>query len=276
MSDLIMPKTTNETASKENSLGPKAQENSQAIIAFNKNTGQVSLSDPLTGQVIIIDAKTASPDKSAHEPLSSNEFRRVLERIDSLGLTWTPNRPPLVRPKNENNSDALSSEEFETIQNEYPTFQKELAAIISYALTGNAPLERLAGNKEDVEEKAKAVRDIVATADYRAEYFFRHALKVPYLENIDWEVVLKLSEKNVKEMPGNTYALLSLIFHDPTIVDRDPHNTLTVAVNSRLLNKLINTFTEIKKSLEVGQSIAQTMNDHPKNTIPTEPDNGNH
>lgn len=271
-----MPKTTNEAANKENSLGLKAPENSQAIIAFNKTTGQVSLSDPLTGQVIVIDAKMVSPDKPSPEPLSSGEFRNVLERIDALGLTWTPNRPPLVRPKNENNSDALSSEEFEAIQTEYPTFPKELAAIISYVLTGTAPPERLAGTEIDIADKAKAVRDIVATADYRAEYFFRHALKVPYLENIDWEVVLKLSEKNVKEMPGNAYALLSLIFHDPTIVDRDPHNTLTVAVNSRLINKLINTFTEIKKSLEIGQSITQTINDHPKNTIPTEPDNGNH
>ena len=90
------------------------------------------------------------------------------------------------------------------------------------------------------------------TDEYRADFFFKHALKVPYFESIDWEVILKTHEKGVNGVVSIPYALLMLTFHNtnPKVGQLDAHQNFTVAVNRDLIDKMLATFTEVRAALE--------------------------
>jgi hypothetical protein len=169
-----------------------------------------------------------------------------------LGLTWTADRIPRVIAKNEAGEEALFSEEFQQLQESYPHLPRELSAVVYHALTGAPAYETVVGEPKALKEKVSSVREFVLSAGYRAEFFFKHALKVPYFENIDWEVVFKTHERNVEGMPAIGYALLLLTFHNTNanISALNTHENLTVAVDLPLVNKLIRTLVDIKTGLE--------------------------
>lgn len=93
---------------------------------------------------------------------------------------------------------------------------------------------------------------MVLTDEYRADFFFKHALKVPFFESIDWEVILKTHEKGVKGSVSVPYALLMLTFHNtnPRLGELDVHQNITVAVNRDLIDKMLATLTEVRTALE--------------------------
>ncbi len=122
----------------------------------------------------------------------------------------------------------------------------------------------LLGNEEDVKRKSEIANELLITTSYRSEFFFKHAIKVPYLSDIDWEVVFKLSEKNVEAVPGNAYGLLALTLHDPFIaVKRTNARHITVAVDENLVNKLLATLNEVKARLEKARQLAELINKQP-------------
>lgn len=185
-------------------------------------------------------------------PLTAHEFRDVLQQIDALGLTWTADLVPGLRPKGREGYEALLGREYKEIQRQYPHLPRELGLVVFHALTGRSVSSRLTDTEEDLAAKVAVVREILLTGDYRAEFFFKHAIKVPYFANVDWEVVIKAFEKNVKDMPAIPYALLSLHFYGANEFhqEEEERQTMTVAVDERLVDRLIKSLTEVKAALK--------------------------
>lgn len=205
-------------------------------------------------------------------PLNPEEFRSVLQEIDALNLTWTADIPPLLRLKDpKSKEEAFPSKELHEIQRKYPSFPTELGNVIFYALTGSSAMRSLLGDRDEVEQKVEIARELVIDqrADFCNEFFFKYAIKVPYYVDLDWEVVVKAFERNVQEMPRIPYALLSLVFRQSMsprlLISGDPETsereTLTVAVDEHLIDKLIESLTDAKGALKKAQRIASALND---------------
>lgn len=242
-------------------------------VTINKATNELTIKDPATGRLITFKANIVEPEEDEEdsdegendEPLSPDDFQEALQRINSLGLTWTIDRVLEVSPKNPESEDALYSEEFKEIQLTYPTLPRELTAVVYHTLTGRDAPESIVGNKDDLKKKVAVVRNLVITPELRSEFFFKNAIKVPYFESVDWEIVLKTHERGVADMPGSAYALLLLTFHNTNSrVSRiDEHENKTVAADINLVNKLIRTFVDIKTALEDAQRLTKLFNELP-------------
>lgn len=237
-------------------------------ITLNRATNELKFKDPTTGRVITFKAtdeiekpSVEQREKEPSKPLTPNEFREALEKVDALGLGWTADIQSHIRAKTPEHEGIFLSPEFLEIQKNYPHLPREVGAVTFHVLTGSKALESVVGGEDDLQQKVAAVRQFVITADYRSEFFFKHAIKVPYLSDIDWEVVFKLGEKNVKGIPGIPYALLSLLFHNPSSTaarGRVPE-TKTVAVNEFLVGRLIDALTEVKRALEDSRQLADLV-----------------
>ncbi len=250
-------------------------------LVVNRGTKELTFTDPVSGKTATLKLNIIEPDEEEDEanepaPLPPDEFRNVLQRIDALGLTWTADRQPRIRAKDPESEGALFSKDFQDIQTNYPGLPRELSVVTSYALTGNKTFIAagidVIGGEEFLEQKAAIVRDLLATPEYRSEFFFKHAIKIPYFESIDWEVVLKTYEKNVERPIGIPYALLLLTFHNtnPNVGKIDEHQNLTVAADVNLVNKLIATLVEVKTALE--SSLDLTREDKQQNELKDERD----
>jgi hypothetical protein len=230
-------------------------------LIVNKATNEITLKDS-AGHAFTLKATVIEESDEEEEipPLTPEQFRDALQRIDALGLTWTADQIPRVKAKEPTKEEALLGDEFERIQQEYPTLPPELSVAVTYALTGSSRLMSEVGGADFLKQKAEIAEEIVTTSEYRSEFFFKHSLKVPYLSSIDWEVVFKLEERNVKDVPGVSYALLTLLFHDPT-AEGNKHRTTTVALDAILVNKLIASLTEVKDALERGNRLSKGIHE---------------
>jgi hypothetical protein len=236
-------------------------------IIFDKGTNEITLKDP-TGKTATLKATVIEPEdeEEDEEPLTVEEFRDALKRIDALGLMWTADAVPQVKPKSEEYEGALLSDEFEEIQDRYPQLPEELSIVVAYAITRNRLLSGEVGGVGALKEKAEVVQELkIIDADYRSEFFFKHSIKVPYFTNIDWEVVYKLEEKNVYAMPNAAYALLTLLFHNPRLMasEGNRHRTLTVAADLHIVERLISVLTDIKTALERSRKLAHELHKQP-------------
>jgi hypothetical protein len=235
-------------------------------VTLNKSKEELTIKDPATGRVVTIRARVEEPEEDTTEadtkPLSPEEFRNALQKMDALGLTWTADSIPRVIAKDESD-DAFLSEEFMQLQEAYPDLPRELSGVVFYALTGMPSHESIVGGKEDLEKKVSTVREFLLTSEYRADFFFKHALKIPYFEAIDWEVLFKTHERNVAGMPGVAYALLMLSFHNPNprIGKLDQHQNVTVAANLKLVDKLIGILIDVRTALEDARKLTDKLNE---------------
>lgn len=241
-------------------------------LTLNKETNQIILRDRDTGRVLVIDPKvveTTHEAKPQRRTLTVEEFGKVLDKLEALGITWSADIPPLPVLIDKKNRAVLSSEEYIQLQEEYPTFPRELGAIILHELTGGGALRVVAGDAEQLKQKAALLSGIL-TQGYRTEFFFRYAIKVPYFEDIDWEVVVKAYERGVKDMVKTPYALLTLTLRQPTdsslnVEDgagqyRRPE-LITVAVDETLLEQLLTRLGQVKVALHKAQQINLTEGD---------------
>jgi HCaRG protein. len=238
-------------------------------VTINKSANKLIFKDPETGKLVRIRAKVTDIEDEEDEDeeeeiklLTPDEFRTALQKVDALGLTWTADRIPGLRAKEGISDEVLLSDELNQIQAAYPYLPREIGALVFHILTGADLSEDLYGSKDDLEKKASVVHELILSNTYRSDFFFKHAIKVPYLTDIDWEVVFKVRERNIKVVPGIIYALLSLEFHNPNVTLRASHRheTFTVAVNAPLVNSLIDTLTELKSQLEASQKAVKIVN----------------
>jgi hypothetical protein len=246
---------------------PEFQADESYDVTLNKTTSELTIRDPNTGRIVTLKTKVVeSPEETEtaeeFKPLPPDDFRNVLARLDALGLTWTADRIPRVVAKESAAEDAFLSDEFQQLQSQYPTLPRELSAVIFHALTGMPAIESVVGTKDDLNNKVAAVREFIITPDYRSEFFFKYAIKVPYFESIDWEVLFKTHERNVTGIPGVSYALLMLTFHNPNprIGDIDKHQNVTVAADLKLVDNLISTLIDVKTALEDAGELASAVN----------------
>lgn len=215
------------------------------------------------------EAKETSAKKRG--PLTADEFRQAWEQLRALGITWTTDVLPTPSFLEGYSRDVAFWKQYAELQKAFPTFPRELATTILHGL-----LKPQTGI--DLDQKLEIIRSDLLTHNYRAEFFFKYATKVPYFEDMDWEVVIKAQERGVHAMPKIAYALLRLRFRTPDfslVVDEDTDaeyrepELLTVAVNEELIDKLIATLSEARKALDKTQRLAESLTDL------TEEENGN-
>lgn len=202
--------------------------------------------------------ETARKDQQAGHSLTPAQFRSVLEEIESLGLTWTSDLPPQLIAKRQNANDAFSREKLQQIGNNYPMFPNELGYVIWYALTGTKTSTDSVGTEADLKAKAEIVRELLITPEFRDEFFFRQLVKVPYIDNLDWEVIVKMSEHGVQRFPGNAYALVSILL-EGTSHDGDKPETITFAINEVRLEKLLAVFTDMRDALQRARDVGNQL-----------------
>jgi hypothetical protein len=261
--------------SEENRQKPKSGADSKELsapkgdetyeVTLNKSKEELTIKDPSSGRVVTIKARESEEEtvEKDIEPLSPEDFSAALKKIDALGLTWTADSIPRVVTKEGVSDDALLSEEFERIQETYPALPRELASIVFHALTGGSAQESIVGSKEKLEKKVATVRELLITSEYRSDFFFKHALKIPYFETIDWEVIFKTHERNVEGMPGIAYALLMLTFHNPNprLGKLDQHQNVTVAADMNYVDKLISILIDVRTALEEAKGLTDKLNE---------------
>ena len=277
MSEENIPK---DSESIEKALSTQNSQGDDTIqLKINRSKNELSFVNPVTGKAITIKAIIEDDDEDEEDeedseerpaPLPPDEFRDVLKQLDDLGITWSAGVPPTPRFKKGFEKSQTFGEEYFQIQKKYPRFPRELGAVIMNALAGTNQPEALIGNEEDVKKKVEIIHEVLITPEYRSEFFFRHAIKVPYFEEADWEVVIKAYERDVKEMPKSAYALLSLAFRNPVdstlpieegSMEYVRPQFVTAAVNEYLLDKLITQLTAARAALEKAQQAVRLLND---------------
>jgi len=240
-------------------------------VTFKKSTGELVIKDPKSGHSMTLRGKvdeTIEEEDQEVKQLTPEELRTALQRLDALGLTWTADNVPAVKPKETGTDSPFFAEEFEKLREDYPSLPSELSVIIGHVLTGHEIPPNIVGSEDDLEKKSAIVREMLITPRYRSEFFFKHAIKVPYLIDIDWEVVLKLSERNVRDIPGVSYALLSLIFREPSPT-RNNRQTTTVAVDEYLVDRLLSIMSDVKDYLvrarQINDCLPERLEPEPTN-----------
>jgi hypothetical protein len=204
------------------------------------------------------ESKPTPKSKRKRSPLTVEEFKDVLEKAKSLGIVWTPEIPPRIKFEKQESEEI--SQELMGLMRLFPNFPLELASVIYYVLTGNSIFN--SGSKELRDQKAEIVRELGIIDDkYRSEFFFRHATKVPYFSDVDWEVVIKEYERGVEGTPSVSYALLSLRLDTPRGAIESTTRTITVAVNQQLTEELIATLTDVLHALQKSKVAAATLDE---------------
>lgn len=270
-----------EGEAQEGDSAPESHGPETIELRINKARNELTLVDPSTGHSVAIKAIIIEEDeeednnreevKRLRRPLTPDEFREVFIKLNELGITWSADVPPLPRFKEGVERSETFTDEYLQIQRNYNRFPRELGALIVNELMGKPQSPALVGGDEDVQKKLAILREALpVNGSYRSEFFFKHAIKVPYFEDADWEVVVKAYERGVKDMPKIAYALLSLAFRkpvDPTLPIEEGSEQfkysrpdfITVAANEYLLDKLIVQLVEAREALDKAQQKADTL-----------------
>lgn len=199
-------------------------------------------------------------DDDVAPPLAPEEFEKALQEVDALGLTFTPELYPDVIAKR-GNSEVVDRDKIESLERKYPELPREVGLVIYNTLASQKIGLEIVGGLENFEKKSEIVKRLLITNELRDEFYFRNAIKVPYFESIDWEVVLKTHERGVNGTINVPYALLLLTFHNTNsrIGKLDEHQNVTVAVNQQLVDKLIDVLGKIKNSLEESEKLRDIL-----------------
>lgn len=254
------PQTSADTSSDQESVGNEKKGTQVPHFVYDRKSGLMTFIAPDGTESALPTKVIESGDDEEEEgviaPLAVEQLEDALKRLDQIGLTWSADSPPGIMPKDEESEMGFGTEEFLQIQQDYPGLPREIGIIMSYVFTGNRVLEEYIGGESQLTPKSEILKKYLLTPELRSEYFFKNAIKVPYLADIDWEVVLKLDEKGVEHWPAATYAMLSLGLREPSTQSRASHRrTIAVAVNDVAVNRFIAIFEEIRVALEGSKEI---------------------
>ena len=211
-----------------------------------------------TQQIVPSKAKeTAKRVEQIHKsPLDLAELKRVLARLAKLGLQWTADLPPRLRPVSTNDNAALRSAEFNQIVTLYPHLPLEVAALILFVVTGTKPDKKLVGSVSDLAKKSELIKSTIVTADYKSEFFFENAIKLQKLCGLDWEVVIKTYEKDVSGIPACPYAIFSLTLHKS---ENSEHKHVTFATDIRGIRRLKKALSEVEEQFDTAVKLADKL-----------------
>jgi hypothetical protein len=210
-----------------------------------------------------ISAEVLDEYLSEHEvdekPLTPEEFEDGLRRFNALGLTFSTDLMPVIIPKDEKASELIDVTGLEKIEKDYPNLPVEVGLVAHNEITGSRYGLEMLGGLEAFERKALIVNELVINDKYRSNFFFNYALKVPFLESIDWEVNFKTHERGVDGFVGTPYALLMMTLHNSNHKVQDKHQTITAAVNLELIDKALTALTEVRAALEESNRIREVV-----------------
>ena len=238
---------------------PRALEVPEFI--YDKRTGNMTLTTPSGEQAVLRTTVIEDEDeKHVIEPLTVEEFARALNQLKKLGLVWTADNPPIVRAKDKKSQASFGKEEFFLLQQEFPNLPREVGIVVFFAMMGTSALGTLVGGEKVLRKKADLAKEFIITNKFRSEFFFKHAIKVPYLAELDWEVVFKLSEQGVSGCPSVSYGIVSLLLREPSSFGiASERKALTVAINEELVDKFIASFQELRKKLQQAQTLTDPI-----------------
>lgn len=175
----------------ENKVSAVDAELEELVLRINRKTDEIIFSDPKTGKATKIKAKFIEEEEEpvfeTRPPLTLDEFRDVLGRLNKLGISWSTDIPPTPVFHAGQKLDEEFWKEYGAVQREFPTFPFELNSAIFHAFLHPV-------SDQEIDKKAAALSDLL-TQEYRSEFFFKYAIKVSYFEDIDWEVVVKAIRK---------------------------------------------------------------------------------
>jgi hypothetical protein len=214
---------------------------------------------------LAVAAPGTDAEQESQSPLTPENFRAVLQEIDSLGLTWSTDLPPELMAKTTDGAGNFASQKLQQIEESYPTLPNELGYVIWYALTGTEPLTDLVGTPEDLQAKAEIVHELLITPEFRDEFLFSQMVKVPFFDNLDWEVVVKTCEQGVQRFPGNAYALVTILMEGNAHYG-DKRDAVTFAINETRLERLLATFIDMRDALRRGREISDHLGKHEDET----------
>lgn len=183
--------------------------------------------------------------------LNPDEFEDGVRRVHELGLEFSADLAPNLILPSEKSAELIDGEELRNLQSLYPTLPREVGFVAHNTITGQSFGIIDLGGPDFFEKKKKTVERYVLNSRYNEEFFFKHALKVPYFKNLDWEVVMKIREKGVQKSLNSPYCLLRITFAEPD--DRSGFGLdekLTLAIGRYEIAKLIDTLTDLKDALE--------------------------
>lgn len=255
-------KPTSETS------GPK-ELSEEFVLRVNAAKNEIQLLNPQTGKTTSLRAEIVQGDEGAtledkwQQPkqLTFEQFVDAWTRLEKLGITWTTDIPPNPVFRTGFSRDESFWRDYLAVQHEFPNFPRELASVVLHALLHPV------SNKANLQKKTELISGLL-TQEYRSEFFFKYAIKVPYLEDMDWEVVVKAYERGVHSMPKIAYALVNLTFRNPVDTtlsveeganEKNDPEFITVAVNEKLVATLSKRLTDIRSALEKAQQAADTL-----------------
>ncbi|GAB4565393.1 MAG: hypothetical protein Tsb0020_16240 [Haliangiales bacterium] len=143
-------------------------------------------------------------------PTEAQEFVEALESLHETGWAFDAALPPRLgrlsnQPPTQSELDTLTD-----LQEKYPALPQEVAELVWFALTGNPLDEQLVGDSDAVAVKLETVYRLVITEAYREHFYLQQCSKLPRYHDIDWEVVIKASERGHQNPPWYPYALVTL------------------------------------------------------------------
>lgn len=194
-------------------------------------------------------------------PLTGEEFSEILRRIDALGLTWTEDMPPSMRAKEAQYEEALNSPQLDEIQSKYPRFPYELGNVILHILVGNELSPDVVANEDDLAIKVETTSELVVSSEYKHEFFFQNSLKLPYLDEVDWEVSMKLLENGIDAFPFVHYAAISIDLQNPFNAELVP-DRVTFVVDEKRIQRLMSVLKDAQISLEKARQMKTILENH--------------
>jgi hypothetical protein len=202
----------------------------------------------------LFDSRTA--DEPPPPPTTVDEFRAVLKAVEGLGWTWTTDDPPALIPKTPENQDLSALTE---LSKKHPRFPSELAEVVKYALWGWKTDSTVVGPIAALEAKAAIASEMLLTDDYRSGFFFDHATQFRRFYDLDWEVMIKAAERNLRRVPGTVYATISLETSETQSDFDERRHTTLFAADGRALKRMIELLGDALKALEGAKTLAHNM-----------------
>lgn len=226
-------------------------------ITIRKASNEIILRNPRDGKVVRLTgtfgSETDEPeDEGPHPvppPLTPEAFEVGMRRLHAIGFTFDADLLPNVVARDDKVD--INPEAFMELQSEFPQLPGEVGLVAHNTLTGNRHgLERL-GGAASFEKKSSIVQEMLINDAYREQFFFRHALKLPSLELIDWEITMRMREKGVKGSVNVPYAVLQLSLRNKHhLTGARSDRSYSVAVSRELIDKHLAALSEARTALD--------------------------
>jgi len=140
--------------------------------------------------------------------LSFEEFTVALTELFDAGWKFEMSTPIRLVQRSQAPPDV---DALENIRTKYPSLPEEVGALCRSTLTGEPPPKAIFGDDDNATARKQGlVERTILDKDSRERFFLQECGKVPMYSLLDWEVVVKVTERGLLKSPRFPYAILSL------------------------------------------------------------------